>query len=359
MSGEVLTEESQDYTSHIALPYLASFRNYYYRVRLNGTLQPGAYRFRTAPATRRDFTFVALSDFVGYRPAPALLTAAALEPDFVLFGGDFDHSGPRSLDQARRMHRDLRSGRTPLGISVWQLLIRPLPDRQLPLYHVWDDHDYGANDADASFPGKADALQAFREYFILAGNAGANGIWQRYRYSNAEFFLLDSRSQRNRKLRSRTMLGEEQRSWLKRSLLQSQASWKFMLSPVPFNRRVKPSDAWASFPRERKEIVDFVRAHRIRNVLIISGDLHTGGAFDNGNHSDIPEVSLPHANLRPYFAHATARRLGEWTFGPLSGVSSPGLARFLVQRDRVVIEILGAEGDLRYTTALLERAPTP
>ena len=36
---------------------------------------------------------------------------------------------------------------------------------QFPVFHVWDDHDYGTNDGNKEFAGRADALQAFQEYY--------------------------------------------------------------------------------------------------------------------------------------------------------------------------------------------------
>jgi hypothetical protein len=34
-----------------------------------------------------------------------------------------------------------------------------------PLFHMWDDHDYGANNADYRALWKGIALQAFKEYY--------------------------------------------------------------------------------------------------------------------------------------------------------------------------------------------------
>src|SRR5262245_7736801 len=87
-----------------------------------------------------------------------------------------------------------------------------------------------------------------------------NGIWHKFRYAQAEIFMPDLRSQRDPNSVSdgpnKSIIGTEQKTWMKESLLQSTANWKFIMSTVPFNPISKPSDSWAVFQTEGTEIVN-------------------------------------------------------------------------------------------------------
>jgi hypothetical protein len=63
--------------------------------------------------------------------------------------------------------------------------------------HVWDDHDYGPNNSNGDEAGKANSLQAFKEYIPHYPLVNASqGIWQLVQLANVDIFLLDMRYQR-------------------------------------------------------------------------------------------------------------------------------------------------------------------
>jgi alkaline phosphatase D len=84
-----------------------------------------------------------------------------------------------------------------------------------------------------------------------------------------------------------TMLGARQKAWWKATMKGSDATWKLwgnevMLARVavqqipptqPFDR-VLTGDAWDGYPTERAELLSFLRAEGIRNVVALSGDIH-------------------------------------------------------------------------------------
>ncbi len=80
---------------------------------------------------------------------------------------------------------------------------------------------------------------------------------------------------------NRTMLGSAQKSWLKRSLAESKAKWKvlgnndmLMSLDLPAGQHVNP-DQWDGYSIERKEIAEHVLANGVKNVVAITGDIHT------------------------------------------------------------------------------------
>ncbi len=157
----------------------------------------------------------------------------------------------------------------------------------------------------------ANGLQAFGEY-----NAIAESTWSRtgdprfdgrpnlYRYrtfgNDAAMFLLDARSFRDKELPgvtnpadplqigaflvasfdpSRTMLGGPQKAALKSDLLDAQQSgitWKFILVPEPIQNLgvLAASDRFEGYAAERSEILAFVAAQGIENVVFVAADIH-------------------------------------------------------------------------------------
>ena len=93
---------------------------------------------------------------------------------------------------------------------------------------------------------------------------------------------------------------------------------------------------------ERTELVDFIEANRIAGVVIISGDVHSGGAIDNGTNSRFPEMSVPFANLG--FANTG---YGTWSEGLIPGFRHPGFGLFEVSQDAVDMYVMGYDASLR------------
>ncbi len=84
-----------------------------------------------------------------------------------------------------------------------------------------------------------------------------------------------------------TMLGKPQKDWWKATMLASDATWKLWGNEVPMMRmrvtnpnnalgfeRVLDGDAWDGYPTERKELIGYLVAQNIKNVVLLSGDIH-------------------------------------------------------------------------------------
>jgi alkaline phosphatase D len=93
-----------------------------------------------------------------------------------------------------------------------------------------------------------------------------------------------------------TMLGKAQKAWWKATMKQSDATWKLWgsevtlmrlgISPLSFpppappdiSPRVVSADAWDGYPSERKELLSFLGDQGIKNVVVLSGDIHASFA---------------------------------------------------------------------------------
>jgi alkaline phosphatase D len=101
-----------------------------------------------------------------------------------------------------------------------------------------------------------------------------------------------------------SILGPTQTQWWKDTLRTSTATWKvwgneLMLSrlwldlraaaPPPFNALyVVNCDAWDGFPSHKADLLGYLKTQAIRNVVAITGDLHS---FQCGVVRDVPDVT--------------------------------------------------------------------
>ncbi|MBA4304242.1 MAG: phosphodiesterase [Sphingobacteriaceae bacterium] len=149
-----------------------------------------------------------------------------------------------------------------------------------PQYAIWDDHDFGPNDATGSWAHKDLSLEAFQLFWMNNGQgaAGVPGITTAFQFNDIGFFLLDNRyhrsSERLKDSCSREMLGEAQVKWLIDALKGSNASFKV----VAIGSQVLNSEAlyenYAQYPCERERLLEAISREGIKNVVFVTGDRH-------------------------------------------------------------------------------------
>jgi alkaline phosphatase D len=126
-----------------------------------------------------------------------------------------------------------------------------------------------------------------------------------------DLFLIDSRSRRDEPVAGaqmwdskRTQLGPVQRAWLLDGLDRSQARWRLLANssvmgavwhdtlqdrarkPLSVVKLIGPDgngpdiDQWDGYPAERRAILEHLRDAPVRDVVVLSGDVHVGLAID-------------------------------------------------------------------------------
>lgn len=88
-----------------------------------------------------------------------------------------------------------------------------------------------------------------------------------------------------------TVLGKAQKQWWKDTMKKSDATWKLWGSEVMLMRlrikgegtdlvfdRVVTGDAWDGYPTERKELMSYLKTEQIKNVVVLTGDVHAAFA---------------------------------------------------------------------------------
>ena len=166
--------------------------------------------------------------------------------------------------------------------------------RSVPVAYVWDDHDYGPNDSDATAASRPAAQQTYRAavpHYPLTAGDGDQSIFQAFTIGRVRYLLTDVRSARSPSSApddaAKTMLGVEQKAWLKQELATSaRYAAVVWVNPVPWIVAAENgAEGWGSYATERRELADFIANRGITNLVMLSGDAHML-AIDDGSNSD-------------------------------------------------------------------------
>lgn len=295
-----------DFTVRARLEGLRPGTRHTYRVTAGGASAEGG--FTTAPAAdeRAPVKLLWSGDLGSARNCrhasagyPIFRAMARHRPDLFLFVGDTiyaDHScsGPDfvpgnefvalTLDGFRAKHRYNRSDE-----AVGAFL------RETSVSAIWDDHEVRNDFAGTTDPLMPDGRQAFLEYWPIEPPAEEPGrLYRRLRWGALlEVFILDTRQYRSPNAMpdgpAKTMLGAAQRRWLTDGVAASTATWKLVVSSVslsvPTGRSAR--DSWSNatvwglpeqngtgFAVERDGILKTLRDRGVRNLVVLSADVH-------------------------------------------------------------------------------------
>lgn len=146
-------------------------------------------------------------------------------------------------------------------------------------YAIWDDHDFGPNDADGSYVGKENSLAAFKAYWgnPFYGVSNLPGITSAFEYNDVDFFLLDNRFERNannRKTGTKQMLGKAQIEWLIDGLKSSDAPFKIVAVGGQVLNTATVYENYSNFPEERAYLLQRIEEEGIKGVVFVTGDRH-------------------------------------------------------------------------------------
>jgi alkaline phosphatase D len=229
---------------------------------------------------------------------------AAAKPDVMLWLGDNLYLQPPDFYDPASMAARYRRQRA----------FAPLQKLLTATSHlaIWDDHDYGPNDSDASYAFKGETLKLFQRYWPNPGFGlpGAPGTFGVARYGDVHFFLLDDRYYRSPNVApdgpDKTMFGARQLEWLKQALAAAPRSAIKLVAGGSqlWNRRTR-FEGWHHFATERDAFAAWLARERIEGVVFLSGDRHFGellkidraGAYPLFEFTSSPLTSRPPARI--------------------------------------------------------------
>jgi len=256
-----------DHSAIFSLEGLAPSTRYYYRALVEGRTPGPIASFVTAPRAddNHKVSFCFSGDTrQGYKPFTVMHAVRAQRPDFFLHLGDTiyaDRNGAaRSLEEFWNKYRINRDDAAAQSCF-----------RETSVYVMWDDHEV-EDDYMPGHPLASIGRKAFLDYWPVRRPATEpEQIYRAARWGRAvELIILDPRQYRAPDRSS--MLGRTQKEWLFDRLVNSSATFKFVATTVPMAGGGK--DRWDGYPKERAEILRYIRERKIPGVVFLSADLH-------------------------------------------------------------------------------------
>jgi alkaline phosphatase D len=346
--------ETSDFAAHAKLVDLKSNSTYYYRVWFSNPNDPSEVsapmegKFKTAPghlSSSKSISFIVGGDLggqgycrdvdLGYTIFSVMKESSPV--DFFVFNGDQIYADEYCTEEEPK--------NLPEGISKWDNILGdflgvldedidwtnntqlrdvfnehwaynradPLLQeflQNVSMYSMGDDHEVADNYGNWSYFNQATKNRGSFYNLVKAGmdsffsyspiDRNQSDPYRIYRSFNwgqdLELFLLDAHSYRSRNdlpntYANKTLYGKEQLRWLEEGLLNSNATWKVVLNPVPItvpncskgstyvprgcdNWATSATDNIFSFSKERDEFLNFLVENNIKNVLFLTTDVH-------------------------------------------------------------------------------------
>lgn len=349
------TDHQRDYSVMILLTALQPNHKYTFKILVDGKEDTITGSFKTFPAvgSKGDYTFVAGScqeteNMKVFNAIPKW------EPYFLMHMGDFTYPDYQiKPDYSNNMDTVALAYRRRYDEKVMKQMLY-----NVPIDYMHDDNDYVGGDGGRyckndmhsymqkgkvkteflSYPfpphWRRNVIKGYDEYFPHYDLPDTSeGIFHSFKLGNAEFFVIDRCSDKAQPNASAfkydstkhkwtyapppgyALFGKKQMDWLKKSLLESKADWKFIVSGGPLNGACKKlidagiklqklhyknwfgihiasgfSSYWAGFPEERDDFMQFVKTNNLKNLIVLSGDTHHN-VMDDGTNAGLPELN--------------------------------------------------------------------
>jgi alkaline phosphatase D len=320
-NGSARAEPLWGHSVHVEVEGLRPDRWYWYRFKAGGEVSPIGRTRTTPPAgalpARLRFGVANCQHYeTGYFTAFEHL--AAEEPDLIVHLGDYIYEGAARDDRPRRHNSGeiftLEDYRQRYALYKADPALQAA-HQAAPWIATWDDHEVANNYAghiperpvptEEFLRRRAFAYQAYYEHLPLRRAARPVGpdllLYRRVNYGRlAQFHVLDTRQYRTDQPcgdgnkppcpevmnPDATLLGQTQREWLFAGLERSPATWNILAQQVMMarvDRSVGPEvthsmDQWPGYEFERRRVLRHFADRRIKNPVVLTGDIHTNWA---------------------------------------------------------------------------------
>jgi alkaline phosphatase D len=329
----IRTSDALGHTVKARVTGLDAYEQYYYRFATK-TEDSMVGRFRTALPEDSEqpvkFAFWSCQDYThGFYNAHELMAGG--DYDFVVCLGDYIYAEAYHSKAGGTGVRDDRIGRgNPQNKSIVREALTLdhyrakyslyRSDKSLqkvqakfPTLILWDDHEiqdnYAGDESNGGLPPqkrysrkrRTAAEKAFFENQPLYGGGGTKRrVYRGLRFGKTvDLIVMDQRQYRDNQPcndavappcaeynQPRDLLGRTQMDWVKNRLQSSPATWKVMANEVT----IMPTkvlggsfftfDSWQGYPGEREELLTHMKNKAIKDVVFITGDIHTFIAGD-------------------------------------------------------------------------------
>jgi hypothetical protein len=206
--------------------------------------------------------------------------------------------------------------------------------KNLSMFYMWDDHDYGQNDTDKNSPSRDAATEAFRRRVPsppLANNLTNGAVYYSFVRGRVRFIVTDLRSEREPKgaFPSNDPLqkpfSDTQRDWFFAEMLAAKDSEQIIvwINTKPWISSIEnEKDDWGGYHAARLAIVNFIETNGLRDsIVVLSGDMHALAYDDGSSSNNFGDLKVCHA--APLDQESRAKG-GPYTIGPIAQDSGTG-----------------------------------
>ena len=265
-----------------------------------------------------------------------------------------------SLDEYNKRYRKVLTSK---------YLRRPMSTT--PTYMTLDDHEIednwpesaSARDWVTKFPA---AIHAYSTYqashsplFELSGSritGTPTHLWYKYNDGCCDFFVCDTRTERNLNKESREIIGPRQMKELKSWLCDGSGNVKIIVSSVP-PYESESSDKWYGFISQRDEMLECIRINEVPKVVFLSGDIHACMASQVALNDNITVTSVvssaffwpyPHPNRSSFklSGHLDTLTASKYKVKKASNVyPTDAFTKLHVSEKRIRVDFYSRKGD--------------
>ncbi|MEU5953586.1 alkaline phosphatase D family protein [Streptomyces sp. NPDC047525] len=330
--GSVTAHPEFNHSVHVEVGHLDAARTYYFRFKTGKWISETG-RTRTAPAAGSKVSSLTLAAVSCQAYHDGYFTAykhlADDDVDVVFHLGDYLYEYAVNAVGGNRNYTDRtlpalfnRETQTLEDYRLRYALYKSDPDLRAahaahPFVVTWDDHEAENNyagdlDENGNPPAeflvrRAAAYRAYWENQPLRSPQRPQGpdlqLYRRLQWGRlAQFDILDTRQYRSDQAYGdgshvpgpestdpkRTLTGATQERWLTDGWRRSRALWNVVPQQVTFSQRkldlnavAKVSmDAWDGYTASRERVLAGAKSAGIENLMVLTGDVHVGYAFD-------------------------------------------------------------------------------
>lgn len=247
------------------------------------------------------------------------------KPQFWLWLGDNIYADTEDMKVLEQKYNEL--GSQPGYVQL---------KKTCPVVAIWDDHDYGRNDAGNDYAMREGSQRVFLNFFNERKDSprwNRPGIYTSHYFGKGErrvqVILLDTRYFRTALKRidgkppyrpmgkytpnsshDASMLGDAQWRWLEDELGKP-ARLRLICTSVQFCAPHNGFEGWANMPLEKQRMISLIKSTRAEGVVFLSGDIHGAEMCIEEPEGCYPLVDFTSSSLNvPLGAARTRRRAG-------------------------------------------------
>ncbi|WP_130287094.1 alkaline phosphatase D family protein [Aquimarina brevivitae] len=314
---------------------------------------PKVYSQESTATEQARFTIAFGSCNKQYKPQPLWEDIMKQDPDLFIWTGDNIYADTADMQQFKKAYDQ------QLQNPGYQKLLQTTP-----VIGVWDDHDYGKNDAGAEWKMKQESQQLFLDFFAVDEDDERRdraGIYTSKIIEkpggSIKIILLDTRYFRSPLVRDRqsgkryqpttdpsaTVLGATQWQWLAKEIANNYSDFMIIVSSIQYLSGEHEFESWSNFPKERNKMMALLEKHKARNVIFLSGDRHISEfSVYQPDGLSYPLVDFTSSGLTHDYTDFTGES-NRHRVGKVIAIPSFGLLKFDLTTYQVTMEMRGKD----------------